>query len=69
MLIGLMAPAGSGKSRASNHLKKRYGFERIHAGQPIKDAMRLGFGLDKAAVDGGRKDLPHIKLGGPARVR
>src|SRR5579884_388227 len=68
MLLGVMAPAGSGKSKAAKHLVKRYGFTRLHAGAPVKEAMRRGFGLDKAAVDGGRKDLPHIKLGG-ARPR
>jgi dephospho-CoA kinase len=64
MLIGLMAPTGSGKSEASKYLKKRYGFARLHAGQPVKEAFRQAFGLDKSSVDGKRKDLPHIRLGG-----
>jgi dephospho-CoA kinase len=64
MLLGMMAPAGSGKSKASKHLKKRYGFVCLHAGQPVKDAMREGFGLEKYAVDGKGKDVPHIVLGG-----
>jgi hypothetical protein len=66
MLLGVMAPAGSGKSKASKHLKKRYGFTRLHAGQPVKEAFRQAFGLDRAAVDGKRKDVPHIRLGGAA---
>jgi hypothetical protein len=64
MLLGVMAPAGSGKSKASKHLKKRYGFTRLHAGPPVKEAFQQAFGLDKAAVEGKRKDAPHIRLGG-----
>jgi dephospho-CoA kinase len=59
-----MAPAGSGKSKAAKHLRKAYGFKRIHAGRPIKTAMRKGFKLSPDAVDGGGKEKPNMRLGG-----
>jgi hypothetical protein len=64
MLLGMMAPAGSGKSKAAKHLVKRYGFKRLHAGAPIKKALRAGFGLGRADTDGARKESANIKLGG-----
>lgn len=64
MLIGLTAPAGSGKSKVSKRLRNRYGFKRMHAGKPVKTAMRAAFGMSKEAVDGPGKDAPHVDLGG-----
>ena len=65
MLIALVAPAGSGKTTAAKHLARRYGFKRIHAGQPIKDGVRRGFGLKRGAVEKRKgKEAPHILLGG-----
>jgi predicted kinase len=64
MLLGLMAPAGSGKSKVAKHLKRRYGFKRMHAGAPVKKAMRAGFGLDKSAVNGKGKERPNMALAG-----
>jgi hypothetical protein len=66
MLVGLVAPSGSGKSWASKHLRKRYGFKRVHAGAPVKWGFRKGFGLSRQDVDGKRKDRPNMKLGGVA---
>jgi hypothetical protein len=66
MLIGLQAPAGSGKSKVSRYLKKRYSFKRLHAGASVKKAMRAGFGLSRDAVDGDGKEKPNMKLGGVA---
>jgi dephospho-CoA kinase len=66
MLLGVMAPAGSGKSKAGKHLRRAYGFKRLHAGAPVKQAMRAGFALSKDAVDGGGKEKPNMQLGGIA---
>ena len=65
MIIGLVGPAGAGKSKAARHLVKRYGFRRIHAGQPVKDALRAAGRLDKDAVERrSGKDRADIRLGG-----
>lgn len=63
MLIGLTAPAGSGKSKVARRLEKKYGFKKMHAGRPVKDAM-TAFGLPKDAVDGGGKEKAQMALGG-----
>lgn len=63
-IIGLVGPSGSRKSVVSKHLKKQHGFARIHAGKPIKTAVRKGFNLKKGATAGDAKDHPNMKLGG-----
>lgn len=65
MLIGLVAPSGTGKSAVAKHLQKAHGFKRYHAGEPLKRAFRKGFGLSKAEVGGDKAiDDPARKLGG-----
>lgn len=63
-IIGLVGPSGSHKSRVSKHLRKMHGFSRIHAGMPIKKAVRKGFNLKKSQTAGNGKDQPSMKLGG-----
>lgn len=67
MLIATTAPAGSGKSLVSKRLRKKYGFKILHAGAPIKEAMKA-FGLSDDAVDGPGKEKAQMALGG-ARSR
>lgn len=64
MLIGLTAPAGSGKSEVAKHLRDNYGFKRLHAGAPVKKAFVEGFGLPANAVSGDGKDKSSLALGG-----
>lgn len=70
-IIGVVAPSGSGKTVVSKHLEKRHGFARIHAGKPVKDAMRAAFpALTKNDVGGDdRIDEAHAAFGGvPTRT-
>jgi hypothetical protein len=68
IIIGLVAPTGSGKSAVARHLKKAHGFELLHAGRPVKDGLKAMFPeLGKAATTGDmRIDQPHLVLGGVA---
>lgn len=65
-LLGLVAPAGNGKTKAAKYLAKAYGMKRLHAGDPVKKAVRAAYGLSKADVtDDNLKDSPnHAQLGG-----
>lgn len=63
-LIGLTGPSGSRKTVAAKRLAKRYGFQRIHAGEPIKHGVQKGFNLSNSQVRGKRKDVPAPELGG-----
>lgn len=74
IIIGLVGPSGSGKTTVCEHLRKRYGFVRIHAATPLKTAFKAIFGLtseylerplveETAAVLGGvtpRRFLEHL---------
>jgi cytidylate kinase len=65
MLIGLTGPSGSRKTAVVKRLEEAHGFTRIHAGRPVKDAVRA-FGLTKAQTDGDLRDTPTMLLGGAA---
>lgn len=64
LLIGLVGPSGSHKTKASKHLAKAHDFKRIHAGEPVKLALRKGFRLKKKQTAKKAKDQPTLKLGG-----
>lgn len=64
MIIGLTGPSGSKKTVAAKRLQKNWGFTRIHVGDPIKKAVRDGFGLKKKQVMNVGKDTPAPQLGG-----
>ena len=64
LLIGLIGPSGSHKTVAAKHLRKAHGFSRLHAGEPIKSAIRKGFRLKKKQTARGAKDQPTMALGG-----
>lgn len=64
MIIGLTGPSGSHKTVVAKHLSRNYGFDKYHAGTPIKQAARRGFGLTKEQVSGEGKDRPAPQLGG-----
>jgi hypothetical protein len=64
VIIGLTGPSGSHKTVVSKHLGKDYGFERYHAGEPVKRAAQAAHGLSKRQVHGKGKDKPAPQLGG-----
>lgn len=64
MLIGLTGASGSHKTAAAKRLAKAHGFVRIHAGQPVKDAVRLGLGLGRFDTEKKGKDKPNMRLRG-----
>jgi adenylate kinase family enzyme len=64
MIVGLTGPSGAHKTVVAKHLQKSYGFNRYHAGTPIKNAVRKGYGLSKEQVGGKGKDRPAPQLGG-----
>jgi hypothetical protein len=64
LLVGLTGPSGAHKTVIAKRFEKRFGFDRIHAGDPIKNGLREGFKLDKSQVRGKGKDRPAHQLGG-----
>lgn len=64
MLIGLTGPSGAHKTVIAKRLEAAHGFDRIHAGDPIKNGLRAGFKLGKNQVRGKGKDHPAHQLGG-----
>jgi dephospho-CoA kinase len=64
MLIGITGHSGSHKTDVAKHLCKAHGFTRLHAGTPVKKAVRVLGGLGKAQTDGKLRDNPTLRLGG-----
>lgn len=64
MIIGLTGPSGAHKTAAARRLARAHGFKRLHAGQPVKDAVRKGFGLSRRDTEGGGRDKPNLRLRG-----
>jgi dephospho-CoA kinase len=64
MILGITGNSGSKKSSVAKQLARAHGFDRIHAGMPLKRAMRKGLGLTKAQTDGDLRERPTMQLGG-----
>jgi hypothetical protein len=64
-IVGIVAPAGSGKSTVAKHLVKRYGYERMSMAGPLKD-MLIAMGAEEIDVNGpqGHRNAPTHYLGG-----
>ena len=60
MLIGITGHSGAQKSEVCKHLCKAHGFTRLHAGTPVKKAVRTLAGLTKAQTEGKLRDNPTI---------
>lgn len=63
-LIALTGYAGSGKSTVAEHLARAHGYRRIRFADPLKDMLKVGFGLTDEHVNGGLKETPLDVLGG-----
>lgn len=55
-IIGLMGPAGAGKSAAAAFLVDRYGARRYSLADPLKDMVKAAFDLTEAQVRGTQAD-------------
>lgn len=64
VIIGLVGPSGSGKTTICEHLHSRYGFVRIHAATPLKQAFCTMFGLPRAGFELTDLNEPAAYLGG-----
>jgi len=64
MLIGITGHSGAHKTAVCKHLCKAHGFTRLHAGTPVKKAVRVLAGLNKAQTEGKLRDNPTMRLGG-----
>jgi hypothetical protein len=50
MIVGLTGPSGSRKTQVAKHLQRAHGFARIHAGAPVKAAIRAAAGMTREQV-------------------
>jgi len=57
-LVGICGPKGSGKSSISAVLCGKYDFTRRRFGGPLKEMLKVGFGLTDDHVDGHLKEVP-----------
>ena len=64
MLVGITGGTGTRKTVIAKRLQAAHGFERLHAGQPVKTAVAEGFDLNARETTGKGKDRPTQKLGG-----
>lgn len=64
LLIGIVAPAGSGKTVVAKHLEDRYGFTRMRFAHTLKAMLKVGLGLTDEQLDGREKMLPLNHFGG-----
>lgn len=63
-LIGLVGPAGSGKSIVGRRLIEKHGFRCIRVAEPIKKMLSVGLGLTGEQIDGRLKQTPIPEFGG-----
>lgn len=63
IVVGLVGPSGAGKTTVARLMRIEYGFHRIHAAQPIKNAFCAAFGVDEKWLDA-NVDKPADFLGG-----
>ena len=56
MIIGLNGLARSGKDTAAEYIAWRYGFERYAFADPIRNMLRVGFGLTDWDFNEGKED-------------
>lgn len=65
MLIGLIGPAGSGKTTVARILSDQYGFKRLRFTDPLKRMLGpSGLGLSFEEINGSKKDEPSAFLNG-----
>lgn len=65
-VIGLLGPAGSGKSTVAEHLVEKYRAKRYSLAAPLKEIARLAFDLSHEQVYGTQeqKEAPDERYGG-----
>lgn len=51
-IVGLLGPAGCGKSSVASYLSNKYGAKRYSFAQPLKEIVRLSFDLTESQVYG-----------------
>lgn len=64
LLIGIVAPAGSGKTVVAKHLQDRHGFTRMRFAHQLKAMLKVGLGLTDEQLDGADKTVPLPQFGG-----
>lgn len=64
LLIGIVAPAGSGKTVVAKHLEELHGFSRMRFAHQLKAMLKAGLGLTDAQLDGEEKMRPLPEFGG-----
>jgi hypothetical protein len=64
LIIGVVGPAGSGKSAVAKHLVTKYGFFRMRFAENLKAMLKVGLGLSDEQIDGDLKMVPLPEFGG-----
>lgn len=64
LLIGIVAPAGSGKTVVAKHLEDVHGFRRMRFAHQLKAMLKVGLGLTDEQLDGAGKMVPLPEFGG-----
>lgn len=68
MIIVLQGKPGAGKTTAANYLMRERGFVLHKIATPLKNMLRVGFGLTDAHIEGHLKREPCAALGGRTPV-
>lgn len=64
LLIGIVAPAGSGKTVVARRLEEAHGFTRMRFAHQLKAMLKVGLGLTDEQLDGAQKMTPLSEFGG-----
>ena len=64
LLIGIVAPAGSGKTVVAKHLEEAHGFTRMRFAHNLKAMLKAGLGLTDEQLDGKDKMVALAEFGG-----
>lgn len=61
-VIGFTGPARSGKDTAAIHFLKQKNYVKYSFAYPIKEMLRVGFGLTESELEGNNKEEPLSRL-------
>lgn len=63
-IIGVVGPAGSGKSAVAKHLVSKHEFLRMRFAENLKSMLKVGLGLTDEQIDGDQKMISLHQFGG-----
>ena len=68
MIVAVCGLKRSGKDVVARHISETYGYTHVKIAQPLKDVVKLAFGLSDHELESDAKDVVHPVWGVPPRT-